>query len=89
MRLLGKERRLEGEAVLHLETSNPHDPNAIRVEIEKQVVGYIPRDEAKAVRDGLAAYGVRGGQQVSADIAVGRKHDGSVGAWLDVPLEYD
>jgi hypothetical protein len=33
-------------AVLVLEPSNPHDPNAVRVEIGKQLVGYLSRTDA-------------------------------------------
>jgi HIRAN domain len=33
-------------AILILEPSNPHDPNAVRVEIKSQLVGYLSRADA-------------------------------------------
>jgi hypothetical protein len=33
-------------AILVLEPGNPHDPNAVRVEIKKQLVGYLSRVDA-------------------------------------------
>jgi hypothetical protein len=36
------------EAALVPEPDNPHDPNAVRVEIDGRYVGYLPRAEALA-----------------------------------------
>lgn len=38
------------EALLILETNNPHDRNAVRVDIQGKTVGYLPRGEAKDLR---------------------------------------
>ena len=40
------EVRHECTAVLVLEPSNPYDPNAVRVEIKGQLVGYLSRQDA-------------------------------------------
>ncbi|MBL8530566.1 MAG: hypothetical protein JNK94_02420 [Hyphomonadaceae bacterium] len=47
----------EVSAVLRPEDDNPHDPNAVRVEIEGQLCGYLPRDTARLYRGNLAAAG--------------------------------
>lgn len=41
---------IECVAVLIPETDNPHDKNAVRVEIRGLTVGYLPRDFAKRYR---------------------------------------
>jgi hypothetical protein len=40
--------------VLVVESSNPYDRNAVRVDINGLQVGYLPRDDAKAFRERLA-----------------------------------
>lgn len=42
-------------AVLVPESSNPHDPNAVSVQINGQVVGYLSRQDAVSYRPGLLA----------------------------------
>lgn len=44
-------------ASLVLEDTNPHDPNAVRVEISGQRVGYLSRELAPVYRAWLAANG--------------------------------
>lgn len=44
------EVRFEVLAVLRPDPENPHDPNAVRVEIEGELVGYLSRDDAVAYR---------------------------------------
>jgi hypothetical protein len=50
-------------AALFLEPSNPHDPNAVRVEIDCRKVGYLARNDAEelgpALRQALGAQGDR------------------------------
>jgi hypothetical protein len=53
----GGGRTVTIDAVLVLEDSNPHDPNAVRVEIENELVGYLSRDNARRYRADLAAAG--------------------------------
>jgi hypothetical protein len=45
------------DAVLVLEDANPHDANAVRVEIDGDMVGYLSRDNARRYRADLAAVG--------------------------------
>jgi hypothetical protein len=56
----GKHRdsaEFECTATLVLEDSNPHDGNAVRIDIAGQTVGYFPRNDAKAYRRVLAKAG--------------------------------
>ena len=80
-------------ARLILEDKNPHDKNAVRVEIRRKQVGYLSREAAIRYREQLKAQGrpnangqcqavIRGGW-VSSD---GRK--GSYLVWLDLPISY-
>jgi hypothetical protein len=50
-------RTVTVDARLVLEDSNPHDSNAVRVEIEGELVGYLSRDNARRYRADLAAAG--------------------------------
>ena len=55
--------RREFQAVLAPEPDNRHDPNAVRVLIADQHVGYLPREDARAygaMLEGLAERGRRG-----------------------------
>ena len=45
-------------AALILESNNPHDENAVLVEIQGRQVGHLPRELAKAFRTQLATHGV-------------------------------
>jgi hypothetical protein len=50
-------RTVIADAALLLEDSNPHDANAVRVEIDGALVGYLSRDNARRYRADLAAAG--------------------------------
>jgi hypothetical protein len=50
-------RTVTTDAVLVLEDTNPHDANAVRVEIDGEMVGYLSRDNARRYRADLAAVG--------------------------------
>lgn len=63
----------ECEAILVPEASNPHDPNAVRVEIEECTVGYLPREFAKLWRGMLTRTG-RSGEPIIVDAMI-------VGGW--------
>ncbi len=41
------------EVVLRREPANPHDPNAVAVTHDGQMLGYVPRDVAPAVSEAL------------------------------------
>lgn len=92
VRIAGKHktegRRVECAAVLHLETDNPHDRNAVRVTIKGATVGYVSRTDAPDLREALGRVGVLDGQQVEVDaIIVGGRPGESYGVWLDLTLE--
>lgn len=85
-------RRVKVGAMLYLEPNNPHDGNAIRVEINGATVGHVSRELAPELRRELAKYGARSGHRVGVDaIIVGGRIGESYGVWLDVPMddEYD
>lgn len=83
-------RRVECAAVLHLETDNPHDRNAVRVTINGETVGYVPRADAEDLRAALGQFGVLDGQQVEVDaVIVGGRQGNNYGVWLDLSLEED
>lgn len=50
-------RTLTIDAALVLEDTNPHDANAVRVEIDGALVGYLSRENAQRYRADLAAAG--------------------------------
>jgi len=54
------ELRLEVEAVLATEPANPHDPNAVMVQIDDRLVGYLPRSSAVDYAPLIAAVEARG-----------------------------
>lgn len=77
-------------AALVLENSNPYDNEAVRVDIEKQTVGYLTRPGAREYRRRLAKAGhpniigvcgavIRGGWDR------GGGDRGHFGVWLDLP----
>ena len=78
------------QAHLVLEDDNPHDPLAVRIDIQGKTVGYLSRETARAYRDRLREAGhprlvgvckavIRGGWDRGP-------HDrGYFGVWLDLP----
>ncbi len=65
--------------------SNPHDPNAISVHIDGQLVGYLAREDAAAYRPGLLALMAReGGKHIALEgMVVGGSDSRSLGVFLD------
>lgn len=53
-------RTLTIDASLVPEASNPHDANAVRIELEGALIGYLSRDNARRYRADLAAAGTPG-----------------------------
>jgi hypothetical protein len=51
---------VDTEALLVPEPSNPHDSNAVMVQIDGKLVGYLPREEAVAYGPALKELGGRG-----------------------------
>jgi hypothetical protein len=50
-------RTVTVDAMLVLEDTNPHDSNAVRVEIDTLLIGYLSRANARRYRGDLAAAG--------------------------------
>lgn len=51
---------VDTEALLVPEPSNPHDPNAVMVQIDGKLVGYLPRGDAVAYGETLSELSARG-----------------------------
>jgi len=80
-------RRMRCDAKLYLQPDNPHDPNAIRVEIDNMTVGYISREEAPILRQQLRQIGVYPGQRVAVSAAIGGGRPGTrYGVYLDFDI---
>ena len=75
-------------ALLVPEPKNPYDPNAVGIEIEKYLVGYLDRQKAEAY---LAAFGSRSPTpSVCQAVIVGGWHrDGDEDAYFGVRLDAD
>lgn len=75
-------------ALVMLDPENRYDPNAVRVEIEGQTVGYIPKIKAKLIGEMMQAQGVRAAT-VEAQVRGGwrtNQHDqGHFGVRLKMP----
>ena len=81
--LAGDETRLEATAALIPEPDNPHDANAVRVEIDGKKVGYLPRDVAPAYGPLVREPTERGRTAVCDAMVSGR--DGIYGVFLKLP----
>jgi hypothetical protein len=60
-----------GEAELLPEPSNPYDPSAVRVEVEGEMVGYVPRELAARVQPAVSVLAARGERVVVPAYALG------------------
>jgi hypothetical protein len=75
-----EEIRVEKTAVFVPEPDNPHDPNAIAVQIEGRLVGYLSRDENRRWLD------VVSGREVGAEAMIaGRGGTTGLGVFLRLP----
>ena len=86
----GSGRTLTVDALLLLENSNPHDANAVCVQVDGAFVGYLSRDNARRYRADLIAAGTPNATvQCKARIVGGfRTADGEracFGVRLDLP----
>lgn len=84
---LGERIRHDVTAVLVPEPENPYDPNAISVQINGQIVGYLPRQIAAAYETGLRQLMSRSGYHVALRgviVGGGQRLDGPgrLGVWL-------
>ncbi|MEY8096534.1 HIRAN domain-containing protein [Falsihalocynthiibacter sp. S25ZX9] len=75
-------------AIMVLDPENRFDPNAVRVEIDRQTIGYLPREEAKRIGGMMRDQGVTA-VTVEAQIRGGwrtNQHDqGHFGVRLKIP----
>ncbi len=80
-------KEIERGATLVLENTNPHDPNAVRVEVEGRHVGHLSRDDAVIFRKRYAPAGVDGTSfRCDAMLIGGRARNGvRIGVELDIP----
>ena len=84
----GESVRLGTEAVLVPEPDNPHDANAVRVEIAGSLVGYLPRAEAAAYAAMLAGLARRGRAAACEAVIAGRGDESgtsNLGVFLKLP----
>lgn len=82
----GEEVRQDTEAVLVPEPANPHDPNAVRVEIEGHLVGYLPRADAVAYGPAVRTIEERGRAAACEAMIAGRGGESSaLGVFLRLP----
>ena len=78
--------RIEVEASLVPEPDNPHDPNAVMVQISERLVGYLPRDAAVAYGPILQAVAGRGRTAACEAMIAGRGGaDAVLGVFLRLP----
>ena len=78
--------RLDAEAVLVPEPANPHDPNAVMVQIDGRLVGYLPRAAAVAYGPMVAAVQARGRSAACEAMVAGRGGETSaLGVFLRLP----
>ena len=81
------EIRQDAEAVLVPEPSNPHDPNAVMVQIDERLVGYLPRAAAVAYASMIAAVRDRGRAPACEAMIAGRGGERSaLGVFLRLPM---
>src|SRR5687768_8047775 len=77
-------------ATLILESSNPYDKDAVRVEVDGHAVGYLPRAAAKTYRKRLKKAGRGDSVQCPAIVRGGWDRgsgdQGNFGIWLDLRI---
>jgi hypothetical protein len=75
-----EEIRVQKVALFVPEPDNPHDPNAVAIKIDRQLVGYLSRDENKRWLD------VVSGHEVGAEAMIaGREGTTGLGVFLRLP----
>lgn len=76
--------------MLLLDDNNPHDRNAVRVEINGLLVGHLSQEVAPIYRQQLKEKGhPRAVAMCEARIAGGTPNKPAYGVWLDVPVKLD
>lgn len=67
---VGSEKELKREATLVLEDDNPHDTQAVRVDVQGVTVGYLARAMAPVLRRSLAAANAGAHKRFTCDALV-------------------
>lgn len=81
-------RNIRCFAVLCREDNNPYDPEAVRVEIGGDTVGYIPREQTSAVRILFALHSQEPDSRFFVDAVIrGGRTGQHYGVWLDLVLD--
>lgn len=80
------------DAVLIFENTNPHDSNAIRVDIQGMTVGYLSREHAKQFRrqwkqEGLPEVPATCRAIIKGGWYRGPQDEGHFGVCLDIPVQ--
>lgn len=70
-------------ALLIPETNNPHDRNAVRVDIDGETVGHLSRDDARVFRRRLSRLNLNG-QMTTCDAVIGGGKPGFL--WRTRPI---
>jgi len=83
--LAGGQKRKRVTARLICERDNPYDAHAVKVEIDGQVVGHLPRERARLHRQRLARLNETG-SAVECDAVIVAGFEGACGVWLDLPV---
>ena len=89
-----RDRRLDGDGEVRFETtaalvpepSNPHDPNAVMVQIDGRLVGYLSRAAAVAYGPLVREPAERGRTAVCDAMVAGR--EGMLGVFVRLPEGY-
>lgn len=80
------ELRVKTEAVLVPEPSNVHDTNAVMVQVDGRLVGYLPRQSAVGYAPMVAAVEARGRSAACEAMIAGRGGETSaLGVFLRLP----
>ena len=81
--------QIEVQVVLHLESNNRYDPNAVRVTIDGHTVGHLPRNVARVFRAYTQSLRRQSDRYVCDGMIVGgwktKKNEGHFGVKLDLP----
>jgi len=86
--IAGDVKRKKAIARLICEKNNPHDANAVKVEINGASVGHLSRDLAPVHRSKLQEL-KQPGAIVECEAVVVTGQDGSIGVYLDLPFDED
>ncbi len=86
--IVHKHGKVNLDAVLILEDENPYDHNAVRVEMDGKIIGYLSREVAPIYREQLRLAGwPQAKGMCRAKIFGGTSDRPSFGVWLDILVE--